>query len=315
MNLGPVLRAAAVSAAVLAATVPAADASVTGSGSPGGAPIYTPPCTLANGIESDDPSFDNGGCAGYVATGRTFRSARAVIKVPADPPATPDSTAPFLYVGLSGSDSLAVAGIASCSWAQKNVSASCRPGTWVAVGMAGTIAGSASGSGGGGQLSGQAVTGIRPGDGVGLSATYNQRQNTTRFRITTPGGVPQAFSVPLRGAVFTHADALVDWSTCSSADTQQDNSASSPCALTRKGPPLPPRVSHDTLVTRFLQGGFTTTSGQHGTFAGQWALSPVKATSNAIAPSGGTVLMEPAYLWDDGLGNGWGDAFGVWLRA
>src|SRR5580692_4604768 len=45
----------------------------------GGAPVYTPPCAAIGGYVT---ASDNGGCAGYVATGRDFRYAAALITVP-----------------------------------------------------------------------------------------------------------------------------------------------------------------------------------------------------------------------------------------
>jgi hypothetical protein len=70
----------------------------------------------------------------------------------------------------------------------------------------------------------------------------------------------------------------------------------------------------DLRITQFQMGGWTTTSGQRGTFAGPWVLASPASTSNGTAPPSGTINVEPAFLWDDGLGGDFGDAFGVWWR-
>jgi hypothetical protein len=59
----------------------------------GGPPVYNTPCSDATGFTSNAASltFGQGGCAGYVGSGRDFRYAQATIRVPqtkSSPPPT-----------------------------------------------------------------------------------------------------------------------------------------------------------------------------------------------------------------------------------
>ena len=86
----------------------------------------------------------------------------------------------------------------------------------------------------------------------------------------------------------------------------------------RTAPParrsLAQRPDTDIRITQFFRGAFTTANGQRGTFAGSWTLNLVIITSQGDPPPGNQLQVEPAFLWNDGMGNGWGDAFGVWWR-
>ena len=251
----------------------------------GGSPIYTPPCNQAGGFVT---AVDNGGCAGYVASGRNFRFAQSVITVPT---VTADRTSPIQFVGLSSADSTAGAGIISCEVAAHVFGATCTANTYLAFALTDTN----------GVLGPVAhfvpLPGVIAGDGVFFSIYENVSGNQLHFVITLPGasGPTYAFGDSANGAVYNHALALADWDG------------------TFTGEPAP--VTANKRVTQFFQGRFTTVSGAQGTFNGPWALNPVEVTSNGFAPPRGTLISAPAFLWTDGnsFKGLWGDAFGVWL--
>ena len=130
---------AAAGSASAAATVPAAGAAHRIFASSVGPPIYTPKCSGAVGFNdvSVVPKLDIGGCAGYVASGRDFRYAQALITIPTSLPtaALTNTTAPILDVGLSSSDAVASAGIMTCAVATHVFGSTCTAGTWVAIGL------------------------------------------------------------------------------------------------------------------------------------------------------------------------------------
>ena len=300
-----------------------AGAATAGAGAPhrftpsGGPPVYTAPCSAATGFTSNASplTFGPGGCAGYVGSGRDFRYAQAIIRVPQTTVITPDDTAPTLYIGLTSGDTMAIAGLITCD----NYTVEFGPpspnlcGTPVGTVGAQTRAGdpwigfAAVATNNGASVSSEAINlgPTNPGDGVRFQVYY-PAGGAAHFTITlgptstTPN--PVSFQLPSTGtfnAVFNHAVALVDYS------------ATSPYPELTPGPAP---GSFDLRITQFQEGAWTTVSGDHGTFTGPWTLNPAILTNNGTAPPGGTVQVEPAFLWNDGLGNGFGDAFGVWWR-
>jgi hypothetical protein len=140
------------------------------------------------------------------------------------------------------------------------------------------------------------LTGVAGGDGVFFSVYFNSVGNAVRFVVTLSDGTTTARTVAVNGSVYTTAVALADW-------------------LFTNTSPIPVAPPANTRLTQFFQGRFTTLSGQQGTFNGPWGLNPVEATTNGVAPPGGTLLSAPSFLWTDGSSfKGLpGDAFGVWL--
>ena len=268
----------------------------------GGPPIYTPPCENATGFQGGANPLNplhGGGCAGYVGTNRTFRYAQAIIRIPAHPLIQffTQPLLPTLYVGLSSNDSAAITGLMTCGvyhniFHAYPLGAGCPFQTWLAVGVeintnfnflhAHVVA----------------IPNAASGQGIEFSVYYNQIGNALHYRIdaSKAGGVINAFSMPAFGAVFTHALALVDFS-----------------ASTVNKPPSAP--TQDVRATQFLEGAWTTSGGVRGTFLGPWTTQPVSSTFPAgFPPPGNTVTFEPSFLWNDTIGGGPGDAFGVWWR-
>jgi hypothetical protein len=253
----------------------------------GGPPVYTPRCNQVGGFVT---TVDNGGCAGYVASGRDFRFAQSVITVPT---VTADRTSPIQFIGLSSADSTAGAGIISCEVATHVFGATCLANTYLAFGLTDTNG-----------VVGPTphfvpLPGVIAGDGIFFSIYENVAGNQLHFVINLPGagGTTYAFGDSANGAVYNRALALADWDGTFTGE--------------------PPTVMANTRVTQFFQGRFTTVSGAQGTFSGPWALNPVEVTSNGFRPPLGTLLSAPSFLWNDGKsfrGLG-GDAFGVWLYS
>ena len=299
-------------------------------------------------------SFGGGGCVGYIPTDRTVRYAQAIATIPQSnviplssttPSATPgvnlrtnvaNAAAPSMLVALTSGDALAGVGIFSCFYYVLTLlsvapatgsTALCAPtaqtgpplgpdyypAQWVAVGWVITQ---------GGPLLSHATTlaGLSGGDGVKLSVYYPG--SAAHFVITTnpttTAAATTSFQLPGPGntlnAVFDHADALVDYS---SSATVTASSGVTP--VTESSPvyplnPGPASGTSDLRITQFLTGAWTTTNGTRGTFHGPWTLTAPVLTSNGALPPSGATDVEPAYLWNDGMGNGWGDAFGVWWR-
>jgi hypothetical protein len=244
-------------------------------------------CTTGGTVTGTWTSSDCGK-AGYVATGRDFRFAQAIIKVPTGSSATDSEVSgPAMYVGLDASASnndFARVGIepdpdGDGSWlAFYDIEEPGAPGVTATTQLSSALAG----------------------DGVLLSAYFNQAGNSVHVQATVPstttGLINQTISVT--GPVYTDAQALADWTQAAS------NFSPSPGVPTAK-----------TRVTQFFQGRFTTQSGAQGTFKGPWTLAAVDATSNGQLEPTGTLIGQPSYLWNDGSSfNGLGnDAFGVWL--
>jgi hypothetical protein len=227
------------------------------------------------------------GKTGYVATGRNFRFASALITVPNH---TGTLTAdPTMYVALDASavnTDFARAGVRPCAPGP----ATCPVGGsgWQAFAMVdesgvitvGTVALAAS----------------TEGDGVFVSVYLVPTGNSVHIVVTPPSGAVINNTYPVAGPVYTDAQAFADWTT----------------ATAQPAPVPPPTVKF--RDTQFFQGRFTTTSGAQGTFNGPWTLTAVDATSNGSLPPAGTVIGQPSFLWNDGSGfNKMGDdAFGVW---
>jgi hypothetical protein len=138
------------------------------------------------------------------------------------------------------------------------------------------------------------------GDGVAVSAYFNQSGNSVHVLVSVPstGGTLLNNTVSVTGPVYTDAQALADWTVAAGNAT-----------------PAPAVPSAKIRVTQFFQGRFTTLSGAQGTFKGPWTLAAVDATTNGSLEPTGTLIGQPSFLWNDGnsykgLGN---DAFGAWL--
>ena len=241
------------------------------------------------------------GKAGYVATGRNFRFASALITVPNHTGSV--AADPTMYVALDASGvnpDFARAGVRPCtifipSRSKKAVrnaapAANCPIGNtsgWEAFAMV--------------DESGVVTVGdvsLAPsteGDGVFVSVYLVPTGNSVHVVVTPPSGAVLNNTYPVAGPVYTDAQALADWTT----DTTQPA-------------PVPPAAKF--RDTQFFQGRFTTTSGAQGTFKGPWTLAAVDATSNGSLPPSGTLIAQPSFLWNDGHGfAGMGDdAFGVW---
>jgi hypothetical protein len=263
------LTLGAASAAVAALSLAAggaAGAAPVPSGTSGTAPVYTT------------------SQAGYVASGRDFRYAQAVITVPTTPCTV---ASPQRYIALAGAGSYARAGIR------------CRP-----VPVSGPASIPLAGYEGFFTIWRQgfavftrtiSLHTVSPGDGVAFSIYLNQAGNSDQFTASGPGLIT-AMARDAHGPTYTEAQALADWTLSTPSQPGQ------PLLVNRR-------------VTQFLQGRFTTLSGDRGTFSGPWLLTPWEITSNGFAPPSGTLISAPSYLWTDGHGPGGlpGDAFGVWL--
>lgn len=242
--------------------------------------------TLENGSTGTWTSSDCGK-VGYVATGRDFRFASAIIKVPTSANQTGGVvTGPAAYVALDASQS-------SADYAEVGI----RPdsdgdGTWqLFYDVEEPCSAAATGS----------VT-LAPGtagDGVFVSAYLSPSGQSVHLVATPPTGTAINTTVPVCSPVYTDAQAFADWTGAAEDATPA---------------PTPP-ASDKTRVTQFFQGRFTTMSGSQGTFKGPWTLAAVDATTNGSVEPLGTLIGQPSFLWNDGnsfhsLGN---DAFGVWL--
>ncbi len=276
------------------ANAPQAGSTIVNSPS-GGTPIYTDAnCPLLNigGPDANAPALSDAPAApqpscitsGYQASGRDFRFAQALIVVPTSRGLI--STSPSFYVGLSASATeYARAGIVPCG-----VNIVTCPNGW-----RGLFQVEEPGAPPITQIMNFSAA-VPAGSGVLVSIYFNQAGNAVRFSVTLPDGSIVGKTFGVHGPVYTSAVAAADWT------------------LTRTRP-QPARPVANTRWTQFLQGRFTTLSGQAGTFAGPWTLNPVEVSSNGLAPPDGTLISAPSYLWTDGNSvNGLpGDAFGVWL--
>lgn len=264
-------------------------------GDPPSAPVmYTDAnCALTTG--GTPVPADNCGRAGYQAGGRTFRYAQALIAVPNHVGVV--TTDPQIYVGLDNSDGATTytyvrAGVTPCTTGTANtLTPTCPLGNtshWVAYVQA--------------MRNGTTVinetvnlTPSMEGDRVFASLYRDPSGNVVDASIRLPNGTWYNYAVDFPGGTFRWAQAQADWTAAHLA-----GAATAPV----------PSTLVKVRDTQFFQGAFTTQSGQRGTFSGPWNLSAPEATSNGTAA--GTLIAEPSYLWNDGMGGGWGDAFGVW---
>jgi hypothetical protein len=268
-----------------------------------------------------------GSQAGYVASGRRFRYAQAIITVPRQP-CRPGARAQMLYVALAGPFGSARAGLACPARPAGRAAATpAGPAPWrpfVTAGPSSPVA-----APGGETLTGLAATAgaaspaspasavdpgahpgdtgqvgqtlqtrpVSPGSGVFVSVYFNRVTHRVRFCVATPGGASYTRSVAVSTATFyTQAQAVAGWPGSAAASA------------------IPVTPGSRVREARFLSGGFTTIHGIQGTFTGPWALTRWEATGDG-KPSG-PVAAAPGYLSADGTQRvigAWDDAFGVWL--
>jgi hypothetical protein len=297
--------------------------------------ITTAPCSGAEGFTSNAPTafpFGGGGCAGYAGSNRNFRYAQALIKIPQTNviPLTGAVAgnangsalqAPTMYVGMTSSDAMAAAGLMTCpnfvavfgnaGPCTGSITLGTVPNIWVGVGW------TAANNGASVLSSIVNLSGVSPGDGVKFQIYY-PAGGAAHFTITPPVGSATSFQLPSSGtfnAVFNHADAVVDYSASRVCLTA---GCVAVAGTDYRGFPLltpgPAAGPADLRITQYNEGAWTTVGGIRGTFRGVWTLNAADITSNGVAPPGGTIDVEPAYLWNDGLGGGGSDAFGVWWR-
>jgi hypothetical protein len=225
------------------------------------------------------------GKVGYVATGRDFRFASAIVKVPTIANETSATvTGPEMYVSLDDSAT-------NADYAQVGI----RPdsdgdGTWqlfydVEEPCSAASTGAVT-----------LATGLA-GDGVAVSAYLSSSGQSVHLVATPPSGTAINVTVPVCSPTYTDAQAFADWT-----------------GAAEDAVPAPAVPATKVRDTQFLQGRFTTLSGSQGTFKGPWTLTAVDATTNGSVEPLGTLIGQPSFLWNDGssfggLGN---DAFGVW---
>jgi hypothetical protein len=261
----------------------------------GGPPVYTAPCPIQSpvltAVFTTAPTVS--GCSGYQASGRDFRFVQARIIVPTTPCT---ARSPVMYIALAGAGSDARAGI-ECGLVGGPAR---RAGASVTGDGAGLYHGFFEVLSQGATTFSLALDTVSRGDGVFFSIYFDQARGADHFTASGPG-ISAARSAGAGGPVYSRAYALADWS------------ALVPVGSIRSDVPVVPAQA--TRVAQFLQGRFTTASGQRGTFEGTWNLNPVEVTSNGFAPPRGTVIAAPGYLWTDGnsLDGLPGDAFAVWL--
>jgi hypothetical protein len=267
---------------------------------PGPAVLTSARCTISGTGEYGRPS-DGCARAGYLASGTGFRSAQALITVPA---ARGDEDADAqVYVALdvstSGSYSFVRAGISPCEHPDPSAGPPPCPGGdtsgWVAYAQAihnGLAAG----------------TDVEPipasalGQAVSASVQLGQPGNLVTAKLAVPSahGVRTfTFSFSYPAAAFTQAQAVADWTM-----THTESKGAHPA---------PGTPGSRSRYVQFRQGAFTTATGQRGTFCGPWTLSAAEAAASPRQPRPGVLAAEPGGLWNDGKGGGAGDAFGVWL--
>ena len=256
------------------------------------------PVTTTNTHCTTPPTLPSDNCAmaGYVASNRDFRYAQALIT-------GPDHIGdvhfdPQIYVGLdnssSGNYTYVRAGVTPCGTPVTGVRqqpVSCPNSGWEAYTEAfrdGTDV----------FADFIPLAGAVEGDKVYASVYQELSGNVVDAKIVLPDGTTHTFAVGMSGATFVKAQALADWT-----NAHANGTAVAPT----------PAFPMDIRDTQFNEGAFTTVNGQRGTFKGPWMLGALDSTTNGTML--GTIMEEPAYMWNDGQGNGWGDAFGVWNRV
>jgi hypothetical protein len=233
------------------------------------------------GFGSETGTWHRSDCAktGYVATGRDFRFAQAVITVPDHNATSADEAAYVALDASAGNNNFARGGIYPCM---------CTASGWAAyvdVQQSGTP-----------NFHLAAIPVSLEGDGVFVSIYEVPAGNAVQILIKDANGTLFNGDYVVNGPVYTNAQALADWTVTPSRPA-----------------PVPP-ASDKSRDLQFEQGRFTTSSGDRGTFKGPWSLTAVDGTSNGSLPPSGSLISQPSFLWNDGhsfggLGN---DAFGVW---
>jgi len=189
--------------------------------------------------------------AGYVASGRDFRYAQAVITVPGG---RPSANSPLAYAGLEGDGAKAVAGVAPCG-TRALPSPHCAPGGWTAfyaVAITTLLRG---------HVHYLPLHPVRPGQAVAVSVYLNAAGGALHFMIAPAGEQPAYLaSAAPGGPVYTSAIAADDWT---------------------GGPARPPAAA---VLNRFTGGAFTTLSGDRGTFGGPWTLTASLAPAYSPGP-------------------------------
>jgi len=229
------------------------------------------------------------GKAGYVATGRNYRFASALVTVPNHTGLV--ASDPTMYVALDASGvnpDFARAGVRPCTPVALSLTCPTGGSGWQAFAMvdeSGVIT-----------VGTVAISPSVEGDGVSLSVYLVPTGNSVHIVVTPPSGAVLNNTYAVAGPVYTDAQAFADWTTA-----------------TTQPAPVPP-ADDKFRDTQFFQGRFTTVSGSQGTFKGPWTLTAVDATSNGSLPPAGTLIAQPSFLWNDGQGfAGMGnDAFGIW---
>lgn len=219
------------------------------------------------------------GKVGYVATGRDFRFASAIVKVPNHASTTSD---PAVYVALDDSAT-------NPDYAEVGIEPDGAGGWQMFYDV--------EEPGSPGVTATTALSASTEGDGVAVSVYLNPSGNSVHVVATPPSGTAINNTVAVTGPVYTDAQAFTDW-------TLATHAAPNPAAPATK-----------TRVTQFFQGRFTTLGGSQGTFKGPWTLTAVDATSNGSLEPLGTLIGQPSFLWNDGssFGGMGNDAFGAWL--
>jgi hypothetical protein len=216
--------------------------------------------------------------AGYVASGRSFRYAQAVIAEPAARCGAGDAM-PRLYVALAGQGTDVRAGL------------QCGAGRWEAFA----------------QIlrpwrppvtSVFPLWGVRAGAGV-FASVHLGGAGALRCWFMTPGGTGFGRSATLPGVAFTQAQALADWS----------GTGRGPGQAARKYR-LTQFLSGAFTTVNGRHGVFTGPWNSAGRIYGHaWRVRRVEAVVRGVPAA------APSYLWTDGTQaafGSWGDAFGVW---
>ena len=268
----------------------------------GGLPVMTDAgCGAASITPASDTVGESGDCAqtGYLATGRSFRYAQAMITVP-DSIGEVESS-PTVYVALddpsAGAFDYARVGAQPC----------------VSTGGGATCPGDSSGWQAFASVdqSGAADTETWPlpssSIGGGILVSVYAGANGDAFTVSFPGGTVDQVTLGGAGSVYPRAEALVDWAPAEAGSASDVVD----CRVVITGP-MRETIGGRTpcRASQFFDGHFTTAAGARGTFRGPWTLTPVEATADGTVA--GTLLSGPSYLWRDTMGPS-GDAFGAWV--
>jgi hypothetical protein len=255
-------------------------------------------CTVTTTVPVKGIPSDGCAMAGYTASNRNFRYAQALITVPnhaGDPDIDPQI---FVALDASTTDSYTYvrAGVTPCGGSVGTVD---QPALDCTSGWEAYVEAYRNGTDVFADF--EPLTDAVEGDQVFASLYREPSGNVVDARVVLPnsrGNKTFTFAVGMAGTTFTMAQALADWTNAHANGTAVAPLPASPV---------------DVRTTQFMQGAFTTVSGERGTFKGPWTRGALDATTNGTTL--GTIVEEPAYLWNDGTGNGFGDAFGVWQRV